>query len=545
MKDFFTPNLRPPSHVMRLSQMGAMFPTRISFLRVLVRALAAENAKVERSVWDMDADGYGQALYTVSLGGHTYSLFAISQALDPSQRTDRVIANAWDAAFVLYDGVPDADERARLAANAPLQEGGRYGPRDLCLSRANKSVRLFKSVGDALRNDTLPMMDILNIGYLMRTTAVYGNGKFGLADRHTFCTRPHMDCPFMAEMLTVWLIRGFTHDLVEHVGGAEMPPPVKRALGVGNSTGLGMAPFLVSHPGLLHAWISTRETALARVLEAEVNAEQATNYITLARRAMQHLLEWNVPDPEHQDRIVGLRRDWATMLRGLTGDTLTGLDALRRMIEQADTPDFEELLIAWAIEGAGDLVDDLTDQLAKIPETTPDLTQDCTALQATLHDIARFATTTDFNAADQTAQFWYVSQSKLEPRLGNRHAEEGADWESPLDIARRMAELGDDLQGATGPVWAFLAHHPQHRMAVERLQLMAALPYSEIQDNLIADTTHPINMLRCKLSFFGASKFDPKSKLWTRISLGQGAPLAKDIEQGTMTDQVWLAAFGQ
>jgi hypothetical protein len=35
-------------------------------------------------------------------------------------------------------------------------------------------------------------------------------------------------------------------------------------LGIGNSTGLGMAPFIVNHPTLLNNWILSRETALKR-----------------------------------------------------------------------------------------------------------------------------------------------------------------------------------------------------------------------------------------------------------------------------------------
>ncbi|MEO0358942.1 MAG: hypothetical protein AAF386_11750, partial [Pseudomonadota bacterium] len=119
MKDTVDLPLRGPDHVMRLPQMGAMFPTRISFLRIMMRQLARDRATVHRRRFDMTADGYGSALYTVSLGGRDYSLFAISQPLDASRRTDRVIAEAWDAAFVLYDGVPDDAECARLAANAP------------------------------------------------------------------------------------------------------------------------------------------------------------------------------------------------------------------------------------------------------------------------------------------------------------------------------------------------------------------------------------------------------------------------------------------
>ena len=50
-------------------------------------------------------------------------------------------------------------------------------------------------------------------------------------------------------------------------------------------------------------------------------------------------------------------------------------------------------------------------------------------------------------------------------------------------------------------------------------------PYAEIRDNLLDSEMRPIDLLRFKLSFFGASKFDPKSDLWTRITLFQGAPL--------------------
>ena len=54
--------LRPPSQVMRLSRMGSMFPTRLSFLRSLMRRLAAEKVKVTRPVWEMSDDGFGRAV---------------------------------------------------------------------------------------------------------------------------------------------------------------------------------------------------------------------------------------------------------------------------------------------------------------------------------------------------------------------------------------------------------------------------------------------------------------------------------------------------
>ncbi len=544
MKDLLSIDLRPASHVMRLSQMGAMFPTKISFMRLMMRQLARDKSPVIRHRFNLDADGYGTAVYSVSLGGRDYSLFATSQPLDPSQRTDRVIAEAWDAAFVLYDGVPDDQECDRLAENAPKQEAGRFAATDLCLSRANKSVRLFAATVDALQTGRpIDPSDYVQTGYLMRTTAVYGNGKFGLADRDSYADRPDLAAPFMAEMLTVWLIRHFTFDLVEHVGRGTLPVGLKRALGVGNSTGLGMAPFLVSHPDLIHAWIHTRETHLARALQTELDDADLVRLTHLARRAMQHLLEWNVPDPEHQDRIVALRGDWAAMVRMLNGARTAGALDLEDIIRSAPTSDFEELAIAWIIEALVDPSATVATDLCGDGSQRLDAGVSCAAMRALIEAACDFATAPDYDAPNDSAQFWYVSQSKLEPRIGQRYAEPGADRESPLDVARRIAELSRDLADADGPLWRFLAQHPRHRDAAERVQRLQTRPYADIRNNLICETTQPIDMLRCKLSFFGATKFDPKSKLWTRIALGQGAPLADDIASGAMDDQIWLSTF--
>jgi len=62
----------------------------------------------------------------------------------------------------------------------------------------------------------------------MRTRAVYVNGKFGIADRDQIASQPGLSGPFMAEMLTVWMICGFTHDRAEHIGGAPLDRWVKR-----------------------------------------------------------------------------------------------------------------------------------------------------------------------------------------------------------------------------------------------------------------------------------------------------------------------------
>ena len=113
---------RTPDEIMQPSRIGMFFPHRLSFMRVLSRELHRECAAVERSVWRMDADGFGLAVYTVALGGNPYSLVAFSNYLDPERRTDRVIAEAWDTTFALFDGIPDSGDLQRLEANVPKQE---------------------------------------------------------------------------------------------------------------------------------------------------------------------------------------------------------------------------------------------------------------------------------------------------------------------------------------------------------------------------------------------------------------------------------------
>jgi hypothetical protein len=155
-------------------------------------------------------------------------------------------------------------------------------------------------------------------------------------------------------------------------------------------------------------------------------------------------------------------------------------------------------------------------------------------LRAILKDRYGWALATDYADPAAQARFWYVSEEKLEPRLGERATEEGAEREQPLCIGRLAAELDRALAGRpeAESVAAFLLCHPEHRYMVRRAQIAADHPYAEVQDNLIAADMLPIDLMRCKLAFFGASHFDPRSDKWVRISLFQGAPYPLDGKAG-------------
>ena len=526
---------------MRLERMGAFHPTRLSFMRILIRRLNSDKTRVRQRLWNIDANGYGQAVYSLNLGGRQYSLCAFTAPLSASERTDRVIATRWDATFALYDGFPAESDLERIKQNVSRQEQGRYNQTELVISRANKSVRLFEHVVDRLARGLQPETDLVKrTGYLMRTTAVYGNGKFGIADRHVIADRAGLNEPFQAELLTVWLIRGFTIDLVEHIAKSRSPdtsarlkPEFKRYLGIGNATGLGMAPFLVSHPILLNNWMSARETALARVRGIERASEASICRATEAcRKVSRHLFEWNVDDERQMVRINTARREIDKAAELVSSAALSSEYPWERLMRASRDWSLEtqELMVPIMLEPHGGIVDDLAKTMSssRVPNLDPNMK--VSRLRDLIRENYAWAIDVDFEDADSRRRFWYVSEEKLEPRLGDRFREPGAKLELPLDVAFRVDQLAKDLSKDDFKTAAeFLSRRPEHRYAVRRVQCSADCPYSEIRDNLTSSACLPIDMLRCKLSFFGATKFDPKSDLWTRITMFQGAPTLETV----------------
>lgn len=135
--------------------------------------------------------------------------------------------------------------------------------------------------------------------------------------------------------------------------------------------------------------------------------------------------------------------------------------------------------------------------------------------------------------------FWYRSAEKEEPRLGVRAHEAGAELEQPLDIACQVWRLHTKLKAHDDnarTVAEFVAECPEYRAIVRRIQTLASRAYGEIRHNLLAQDMLPIDLMRAKLSMFGASKFDPKSNLWVRVTLYQGAPTLDDLSPDMVDD---------
>ena len=548
-------NLRPAKMVMRLNRMGAFHQSRLSFMRVLLRRLKTENWSFERPVWRVNDMGVGLATYKVCGPNNIYTLVAFSHDLEDDLRSDRVIAEAWDATFTLFDGEVDEEQILRLSTNVPRQEAGRISETELVLSRANKSLRLFSHVKERLASGKQPDQSLIDqVGYLMRTTAVYGAGKFGAADLGCWSERSDFLGSFQPEMLTVWLIRTFSVDLVEHMARIDSPetcvnldPEIRRQLGVGNATGLGMAPFLINHPTLIHSWVHARETALARVRSVDL-ADVITlrNFKNLVRRAKLSAKNWIVNDPHQITKIEGLRRDLDALLEKsseLSESTLYPWDILYEWGMTQMSIEGQEALVSLMMEPYGTLVDDLSLTMSA-DETTLnriDGQQTTSALKELVCKTYEWADSIDFDTAAARARVWYISEEKLEPRLGERSLEELEDFEQPLSPGYDAMKLIKDLSQSSNytNVAEFLLSFPEHRHIVRRVQIIASKEYAEIQDNTIAAEMMPIDLLRCKLSFFGATKFDPRSDRWLRINLFQHMPFPNELSKFDPDDMVF------
>ena len=145
----------------------------------------------------------------------------------------------------------------------------------------------------------------------------------------------------------------------------------------------------------------------------------------------------------------------------------------------------------------------------------------------------------DFTKKENNQKFWFISKNKREPRLADRYLNNFSNLEEPLAIARDIKKLYEriNVQKNSLSIGRFLIENNDLRHVVRRAFIAEKFPYAEIQDNTIGSNLMPIDMLRLKLSFFGANKFDPRSDKWLRINMFQGATLPKELKS---FDEQWI-----
>ena len=545
--------LRDPNTIMKLSRLGSFHQSKLSFLRSFLSEF--KDWEYNKDLFALNKKGVGVAVYSFKKKKRVYSLVCFANEIKDKERSDRVIATKWDAAFTLYDGIPSRQDIKRLKNEVPKQEVGRLSYKELTLSRANKSIRIFNHVVDSLSKGNQPNLDLIDkVGYLYRTTAVYGSGKFGLADRFRIKNREEINGPFRLEMMLVYLVRQFTFDQVNHVAksinpkkAVELDPKICKNLGIGNSTGLGMAPFIVNHPTLLNNWILSREKALKKIRELKkVKIHESEMFKNCLRESIRNITSWNTESEYQKNKIKNLLRDLRRFLNFVEKKFNFNLDnpfnKIYIWLENKTCEECIEYVVSIMMEPFDHITKPLIHEMSSEEEKYFNIPAHRSVKELRNIIKKRYPNIIkiNFQKKENYKKFWFISKNKEEPRLAdNRFEEIGSELEQPLAIARDIKKLYEKLNLSKDnlTIDKFLIKYSELRHVIRRAFIIEKFPYSEIQDNTISEKTIPIDMLRLKLSFFGALKFDPRSDKWLRICMFQGAPLPYELKN---FDEQWV-----
>lgn len=532
---------RHPDLVMSREVLGAAWPTKFSFSETFLRSAATRLRHLDVAEWSIGPDGAGHVLFEVEFGGERLWTVFYSQLLDPSQHQDRIIATQWDFMGALLDHRPSPEEIAAQGRQLPQVIAGRALPGTLAWSRGNRSARLFTHVVDRLAAGEQPdpvMVD--EVGYLIRTTSFAANGRAGMREYAAIrAARGPLGPSFHAQMLMAYVWREFGARLAEHLAqlrsadAVTLDPSIRRRVGIGNSSGIGLVPFLVRHPRLVQRWVVARETALvtarARSLDDDARVgTMLTALVEAAERTARYLREWRRPEDGPFESPFALADEmdrWREALVDATAGPGVG-DA----VDWADahlSTEARELVIALVHEADPREVDPWI--MSGDESLTMPAGMSVDELRGALVEVMAWATELE----SSQRYFWYTSEENFEPRRGVRGEDPGEEFELRIDPVSDFRGLHAALATHDGaePAALALLRHPEFQESAGRAAVMAREPYGQIHVDLMAEKFAPIELMRFQLAMYGMNKFSPVSDSQLRVTLFQGAPLPQEIAE--------------
>ena len=539
--------LRPAEIVMEPTNLGAVRMTRFSFSRSMIRRAFTNDWEINCQVVDFDEFGCGHIIYRILAEGKMFHFVAFTSTIDEALHTDRVIADVWDVTAALVEGEMDDDFLRLLRNEVPKQELSRLDPRVLVLTRGNRSVRFYDYLVERLASGKQPESKKLgDAGYIMRSTAFYGNGKFGMRSFLGFEDQHPLSSPYRAQFLAAWLFREVSYKSVEHCAKIKNPNAVgfndewSRFFGLGNATGLGLVPWAMKHPEELNAWIAIRELALSNVRSLAGSTKNKQILEEWIDKAYQYFSSLGGDDrspwmgPQSLAKATLLTQD---TFRSLSGNPFP-FDDLYLWAEKQNI-EITELVISLLLE-LDDTRDEVIDELLKVD------TEKKSNLNTTVKDIKKIITEKYFwlkelnlDGAEAEHYWWVMSDNAEEPRRAERSIIDPAHREIPIDISLRINKLIKDLEITDEKISAseFLHSFPEHGIAIKRI-LRNSGPYSEPREN-VCDFKHlPLNLQRFQLAMYGMDNFSPQSTDWLRVTLFQGAPRVSEI--GSDDSDNWI-----
>lgn len=551
------PAPRPATTLMTPQRLSAIQPSRLSASRALMNRMIRERWDISVERFDIDAEGVGTVVYAIRTPKQEFSFIAFGRAPSRKARTGRIIGQAWDMMGTLNEGPATEADIASAREELPKLYRGRATANALIWCRSNRSMRVFDLTLEALAEGRQPPMEELSqVCYLMRNTGLDGNGTFGTRSFPSLGRDHALGGPLQAQMLTAYLMREYSCDLVEHLArlrsdrAVPLDPAIRRFLGVGNGSALGLIFFVHRHPQLIAAWLGAREEAIARASALPVGKgdERIARLAELVRRAIvfrhedRMVYETFASSAEIADELDIVARDLTTLFdTGLIeGKSLPfPLDALARRYDETLLPETAETFRSLLVELVPEEADALFAAVEGRDETVVSPAERCADLAAFVRENYRWALDVDMTSPDAYRYVWYKSESAEEPRRGAREeAPEAIDL--GFDVCGDVQALMADLDGEDGDlsVARFLMKHPRHRHLVARVQNLRALAYHTPMANINAEAFVPIDLVRLmNVGIHGIDKTRDFLRRNLRGVLYHGAPTPAEISAGT--DGVW------
>ena len=553
--------LRDPSELMRPERLGALKQTRLSFVRLLMDRMVDEQWEIGINRMDIDERGVGRVVYRIDAPSKRFSFGVFSRVSSEGENTDRIIATEWDLWAFLCEGEATPELMDDQFEQLPHVMEGRANTDILLWTRANRSARFFDHVVDSLAAGHQPDIEHLaRGGYLMRSSGYYGNGLNGTKMFEAIDSDHPLGFPYASQMLGAYMLRVFGYDLAERMAEARsedavaLDRDIRRYMGTGNSSGVGIIMYVINHPRQINAWLRAREIALARVKATEPTGEDLERFSEVLERAVRWFAEDDsdtgpyylskdsiargLGRVERKAEELAAERGRGTIAAdGTPGPEPTGETAWARLCSWAESEleiETQEMLHSLLLDVHPEACSGLEASLRTTEQSdlTPDMS--VSELRALVSSSYQWALDIDTSREGARAFFWYRSVENEEPRLGIRGEHDYEEYSRPVDIAYQVQQLEDDLSEWDGDetVAAFLFEHPDHRYIVERIQHVGELPYAEIRGNPVDADFVPLYFISCLKSFWGISKTHPKSMGWVRGTFFQGAPTREEIAAG-------------
>jgi len=541
--------LRPAEELLTAEALGSVKATGLSFARSLVARMVRERWRIRLREIEVDASGVGHAVYDIDADGHAMTFAAFSQNEEVEEKEGRLCDSYFDGIGVLFQGTTPMQRILAEREQTKFLWAGRTDNSVLGWTVTNRSDRFFDAAVAALAVGRQPDAGQLATGggYILRNAGFYGNGRMGCAVWRGLDKDHPLIHPYHQEMFGLYLWRGFGFDLAEAVArhrnpnAATLDAGLKRFLGIGNASGLGMVAIITRWPLWLATWVLVRELALAFAVTdpGPVPGDVVARFRELLVRARHYYRTVDARPLEHVEPRDKVAANLDQVAAWVDADGTNWANVMDRAAAEFDRETVEQV--------ASLLIDCYPARAALIDRLTPigmNLAFDVMPEQ-TVADLAgmvrrRYAWALDMDlaAAEARRYFWYRSEEHNEQRRGERGVDPGEPVESFVDVAGAAQALLADLERASSDtrVGRFLFDHPAHRYMVARVQSTAALPYAEIHTNLIDAEFLPVRIIRFYLTTMGLESAAPKNFRWVRGVLMQGAPLPEELEAGAGAD---------